>query len=151
MQQTRFRLYDAAALEAVIDAMARQIAMRFDATPLTLIGLQRRGVPLAERLHQRIAQLRPEWAIERVDLEVKRYGDDLTLLHPDTRLSATAQQQQADFSGRRLVVVDDVLYQGTPPLRCWSSCAHARPAMCIWRCWWIAVAPPCRCRPISSG
>lgn len=112
MQQTRFRLYDAAALEGVIDAMARQIAMRFDATPLTLVGVRRRGVPLAERLHQRVARLRPEWVIERIELDVKRYGDDLTLLHPDTRLSATDQQQHADFSGRRLVVVDDVLYQG---------------------------------------
>lgn len=112
MPQTRFRLYDTAALETVIDAMARQIAARFDDTPLTLVGVLRRGAPLADRLLQRLRALRPAWPIERTDLDVKRYGDDLTLLHADTRLAATPEQQRADFSGRRLVVVDDVLYQG---------------------------------------
>ncbi len=112
MPQTRFRLYDAAALEAVIDAMARQIAARFDDTPMTLVGVLRRGAPLADRLLARLRALRPAWSIERTDLEVKRYGDDLALLHADTRLSATPEQQGMSFSGRRLVVVDDVLYQG---------------------------------------
>lgn len=112
MPQSRYRLYDADALESVIDAMARQIAARFDDVPLTLVGVLRRGAPLADRLFERLRTLRPSWAIERTDLEVKRYGDDLALLHADTRLSATPEQQRADFSGRRLVVVDDVLYQG---------------------------------------
>ncbi|MCX7556291.1 phosphoribosyltransferase family protein [Xanthomonadaceae bacterium JHOS43] len=112
MPQTRFRLYDDAALDAVIDAMARQIAARLDDTPLTLVGVLRRGAPLADRLLARLRVLRPAWSIDRTDLEVKRYGDDLTLLHADTRLSATPEQQRANFSGRRLVVVDDVLYQG---------------------------------------
>ena len=112
MPQTRFRLYDTAALDTVIDAMARQIAARFDDTPLTLVGVLRRGAPLADRLLERLRVLRPAWPIERTDLDVKRHGDDLTLLHADTRLSATPEQQRADFAGRRLVVVDDVLYQG---------------------------------------
>ena len=43
---------------------------------------------------------------------MKRYGDDLTLLHPDTALTETPLQAQANFAGRRVVVVDDVLYQG---------------------------------------
>lgn len=112
MPQTRFRLYDSAALETVIETMARQIAARFDDTPLTLVGVLRRGAPLADRLLERLRPLRPAWQIERTDLEVKRYGDDLTLLHADTHLSTTPEQQRANFAGRRLVVVDDVLYQG---------------------------------------
>ncbi len=112
MSQTRFRLYDADALQGVIDSMARQVAARLDDTPLTLVGIRRRGAPLADLLYQRVHRLRPDWAIERTDLEVKRYGDDLALLHPDTRLATTTEQGAMDFTGRRLVVVDDVLYQG---------------------------------------
>ena len=79
MPQTRFRLYDSVALDTVIDAMARQIATRFDDTPLTLVGILRRGAPLADRLLERLRALRPGWPIERTDLEVKRCDDDLPL------------------------------------------------------------------------
>jgi hypothetical protein len=48
----------------------------------------------------------------RLDLLVKRYGDDLTLLHPETRLSESPEQAALDLAGRTVVLVDDVLYQG---------------------------------------
>ncbi len=112
MTEQRFRAYTTQDLDVVMERMARQLSMRLDAHPVVLVGVLRRGAPLAAMLHERLAKLRPELAIERTDLKVKRYGDDLTLLHPDTALTETPQQAEVTFSGKRVVIVDDVLYQG---------------------------------------
>ncbi|MGD9584070.1 MAG: phosphoribosyltransferase family protein [Lysobacterales bacterium] len=108
----RFPLYDAAGVAVLLDGMARKAAALLDDTPLTVIGVLRRGAPLADALHARLQKLRPGWEIERIDLKVKRYSDDLQLLHADTLLETSAEQAARQFEGRRLLVVDDVLYQG---------------------------------------
>jgi pyrimidine operon attenuation protein/uracil phosphoribosyltransferase len=106
----RFRAYTTADLAAVMERMARAAANLIDEhVPTTLIGMLRRGVPLAERLHARLRELTPHADIQRLDLLVKRYADDLQLLHPETRLDVP---QAAALQGRRVIVVDDVLYQG---------------------------------------
>jgi pyrimidine operon attenuation protein/uracil phosphoribosyltransferase len=114
---SRFRLHDAAALQPVLDRMARQAASVLDQRPVTLVGVLRRGAPLADMLAERLARIAPRLEVARTDLLVKRYGDDLTLLHPDTSLTPTPEQAQADLAGRQLVVVDDVLYQGHSAFR----------------------------------
>ncbi|MBW7859950.1 MAG: phosphoribosyltransferase [Rhodocyclaceae bacterium] len=108
----RFLLHDRTGVETLLDEMARQILARFDDTPLVLLGVLRRGAPLADALDQRLRHARPGWPIERIDLKVKRYSDDLRLLHPETLLDANPQQLACDFDGRRVLVVDDVLYHG---------------------------------------
>lgn len=108
----RFPLYSRAGVETLLDDMARQALAALDTGPLTLVGVLRRGGPLAEALERRLRAARPDWDIERIDLKVKRYSDDLRLLHPETRLEADPEQSGRDFSARRLLVVDDVLYQG---------------------------------------
>jgi pyrimidine operon attenuation protein/uracil phosphoribosyltransferase len=115
--EQRFPLYDADGTADLLDAMARQAAAAFDAMPLTVLGVLRRGAPIADALTQRLAALRPDWDIDRMDLKVKRYSDDLRLLHPETRLDADADQQARNFAGRRVLVVDDVLYQGHSLMR----------------------------------
>jgi pyrimidine operon attenuation protein/uracil phosphoribosyltransferase len=110
-QQTR--LYDTAELERVLDAMAAALANRlFGVTGVTLVGVRRRGAPLADWLLTRLQQRLPGADIARLDLLIKRYADDLTLLHPQTQLTEEPGQAQIDLTGRVLVVVDDVLYQG---------------------------------------
>ena len=111
MSTDRFRLYDAAALALVIVQMARQMLAVLDETPTVLVGVLRRGAPLADRLQQAIHAIAPECKLTRLDLSVKRYADDLTLLHPDTRLEAPADAGES-LRGRRIIVIDDVLYQG---------------------------------------
>jgi len=105
----RFRLYDAAALAPVIDDMARQALLLLDGTPTVLLGMLRRGVPLADRLLAAMQARQPDVAVRRLDVKVKRYADTLELLHPDTALEAPPDSALA---GCRVIVVDDVLYQG---------------------------------------
>ena len=107
MPADRFRLYDEGALAPVIDDMARQAALLLDATPTVLLGMLRRGAPLADRLLARIRVHAPWAEVGRLDLKVKRYADNLELLHPETALEAPAD---ANLMNRRVIVVDDVTH-----------------------------------------
>ena len=125
MPADRFRLYDEAALAPVIDDMARQAALLLDATPTVLLGMLRRGAPLADRIHARLKVHAPWATVDRLDLKVKRYADNLELLHPETALEAPAG---ANLMNRRVIVVDDVLYQGYSLMRVFEWLATQKPA-----------------------
>lgn len=122
-------LYDAEALEGVMDDMARRAAMLLAGRErLAVIGILRRGAPLADRLCARLVQAHRLPAPLRLDLQVKRYADDLTLLHPETRLVEDAAHAGLDLEGRSLLVVDDVLYTGHSLLRVVAHLAQRKPA-----------------------
>lgn len=76
---------------------------------LLLVGIRRRGVPLAERIAQRIL------ALEGVKvpvgaLDITLYRDDLSTIAP--RPVVTKTEIPADIADRSIVLVDDVLYTG---------------------------------------
>jgi pyrimidine operon attenuation protein/uracil phosphoribosyltransferase len=74
---------------------------------LVLIGLRTRGIPLASRLRQQLAGIAASRvALGRLDPSL--YRDDLAVARP--RLEPTAIP--VDLTGRRLVLVDDVLFTG---------------------------------------
>ena len=108
----RFCLYDAAALDLVLDRMAcAAFPLLAGAEDPLLLGILRRGAPLAEMLQ---AKLKANHGLDvpRFGLKLKRYGDDLTLLHPDTQLTESVEFSARDVSHSTILVVDDVLYQG---------------------------------------
>ncbi|MFT3807844.1 phosphoribosyltransferase family protein [Arenimonas sp.] len=125
MSDDRFRLYNAEQLAPVIDDMARQAANLLDGTPTVILGMLRRGAPLADRLYASLQEHVPGADIRRLDVLVKRYADTLELLHPDTRLDAPVD---AHLVGSRVIVVDDVLYQGYSLMRVFEWLAGQRPA-----------------------
>lgn len=125
MPADRYRLYSEGDLEQVVDDMARQAAALLDPTPTVLLGMLRRGAPLADRLLARIKVHAPWAEVERLDLKVKRYADNLELLHPETRLDAPTG---ANLMNRRVIVVDDVLYQGYSLMRVFEWLATQKPA-----------------------
>lgn len=127
MPADRYRLYCAEELEPVLEDMARQAVALLDATPCVLLGMRRRGAPLADRLAERVRALAPRAQVERLDLEVKRYADTLELLHADTHLAAP-EGAAALLAGRRVIVVDDVLYQGHSLFRVFAWLATVAPA-----------------------
>jgi pyrimidine operon attenuation protein/uracil phosphoribosyltransferase len=108
----RFCLYDRAAIESVLDRMSADAAalLRGAADPV-LLGILRRGAPLAGMIQARLAT---QFGIElpRFELKLKRYADDLGLLHPDTQLTENAEFTARDLSRATILAVDDVLYRG---------------------------------------
>jgi len=108
----RFCLYDTAALDAVLDRMAREAfpLLAGAADPL-LLGILRRGAPLAEMLQARLKK-NHGLDVPRYAMKLKRYGDDLTLLHADTQLTENAEFAARDLAAATVLMVDDVLYQG---------------------------------------
>ncbi|MBZ4652802.1 MAG: Uracil phosphoribosyltransferase [Peptococcaceae bacterium] len=76
---------------------------------LILVGIRRRGVPLAERLAQLIQDI--EGTKVRVGkLDITLYRDDLTALGDQPVVHGT--EIPWDIVGKRIVLVDDVLYTG---------------------------------------
>ncbi|MDO9636766.1 MAG: phosphoribosyltransferase family protein, partial [Thiobacillus sp.] len=81
-------LYSPQQLDAIIDDMARQAAgLLTGRERVAIVGILRRGAPLADRLQARLADAWGLTGCVRLDLQIKRYADDLTLLHPDTQLT----------------------------------------------------------------
>jgi pyrimidine operon attenuation protein/uracil phosphoribosyltransferase len=76
---------------------------------VALVGVRRRGVPLAER----IAATMADFAGYRVpvgQLDITLYRDDLGIRTPVPQIRKT--DMQTDITGRTVVLVDDVLYTG---------------------------------------
>jgi pyrimidine operon attenuation protein/uracil phosphoribosyltransferase len=76
---------------------------------VAIVGIRRRGGPLAQRLAERIKE------IEGVDipvgiLDITLYRDDLTTLSSQPQVHRT--EVHFDISGMNVVLVDDVLYTG---------------------------------------
>jgi len=115
---TRFLAYTPDQMQEVVDAMARQAAsLLMGQDKVAVIGVLRRGAPLADRLVESLTQQFKMAQPVRLDLKVKRYADDLKLLHPETQLTESAGQAELDLNGYTLLVVDDVLYTGSSLLR----------------------------------
>jgi len=121
-------LYDASTLESVLMQMCADIIRLTDEfTPICFIGILRRGAPLADRLSELIHQhyFRPK--ILRLDLKVKRYADDLSILYPNTHLEKNRSIDSINLSGYRVFIVDDVLYRGHSALKVLSYLASKNP------------------------
>lgn len=122
-------LYSPAQMDALIDDMARQAAgLLTGRERIAIVGILRRGAPLADRLHARLADTWGLTGCVRLDLKIKRYADDLTLLHPDTQLTENPAHASLDLSGHTLLVVDDVMYHGHSMLRAVDYLARRQPA-----------------------
>ena len=78
------------------------------ASGLVLVGIQRRGVELAERLARQIEQTERAQVL-RGKLDITLYRDDLQGV-PAPVVGVT--ELQHDLTGKVVVIVDDVLYTG---------------------------------------
>lgn len=111
-------LYNTAQLDVVLDTMALQLAgLLAGKERIVVVGILRRGAPLAEMLHKRLSRHISHANIPLMNLQIKRYADDLKLLHPETKLTENPEHIALDLSGVSAVVVDDVMYRGHSMLR----------------------------------
>ncbi len=78
-------------------------------TGLALVGIQRRGVPLAHRIAEAIAEHEgAELSVGALDITF--YRDDLSLVAQQPLVKGT--DLPFDLNGATIVLVDDVLYTG---------------------------------------
>ncbi|OYY80467.1 MAG: phosphoribosyltransferase [Hydrogenophilales bacterium 17-61-9] len=122
-------LYTPTQLDAIVGDMARQAAgLLTGAAKVAIVGILRRGAPLADRLQARLAETYGLANSVRLDLQIKRYADDLTLLYPETRLTENQTHAALDLTGHTVLVVDDVMYRGHSMLRAVEYLAGKQPA-----------------------
>lgn len=110
-------VYNAQQLESVLDRMAWQAAAFLQGKNSYIVGILRRGAPLSQMLYERLLKSHDMKSIQLLQLKIKRYDDDLTLLHPETKLTEDPAHASLDLSGATVLVVDDVLYHGHSMLR----------------------------------
>ena len=109
-------LLDADALARTLSRIAHEI---IEANPsldeVALVGIQTRGVPLAQRL-ARLIEERAGRAPELGAVDITFYRDDVRVRGGEAPLHAQplVRETQLDFplDGRTVVLVDDVLYTG---------------------------------------
>ena len=103
-------LMDAEGIRRALKRIAHEIVERNKGTEgLMLVGIRTRGVPLAERLAAEIAGIegvRPAIGV----LDITLYRDDLSTLSYQPIVHPTTMP--VDITGKKLVLVDDVLYTG---------------------------------------
>jgi pyrimidine operon attenuation protein / uracil phosphoribosyltransferase len=101
---------DAAGVSRALARLASEIVERnVGSADLLLVGIRRRGVPLAERIADKIEQLegmRPPTG----QLDITLYRDDLSTVGPRPVVNKT--DIPIDVTDSTIVLVDDVLYTG---------------------------------------
>ncbi len=104
------RIMDADTLTRTLRRMAHEIVERNGGTEaLWLVGIRRRGVPLAQRLAGFVAEFEGV-RLPIGTLDITLYRDDLTLKADHPQVQKT--EIPGDLTGKRIVLVDDVLYTG---------------------------------------
>ena len=107
---TATTLLDSRAMDRTLRRMADEIVELNDGTDdLMIIGIQRRGVQLADRI-ARLIEEREGVAPRRGALDITLYREDLQTVGPRPVVGKTDIPWAMD--GARVVIVDDVLYTG---------------------------------------
>src|SRR5215467_9114247 len=104
-----YQLMGADEVDATLDLMAERILEANSGRPVVLIGIQRRGVPMARRIAVRMAQ-RTQREPQIGTLDINLYRDDLTRVSSQPVVQKTEVPPNID--DRDIVLVDDVLYTG---------------------------------------
>jgi len=104
------RLMSASEIERTLVRLAHEIVEKSNGSEdLALVGIKRRGVPLAERLGKLIAAIEKR-PVDTGTLDIQFYRDDLSTA--GIRPVVTPGAIGFDVEGRDVVICDDVLYTG---------------------------------------
>ena len=104
------RLMSASEIERTLVRLAHEIVEKSNGSEdLGLIGIKRRGIPLAERLGKLISNIEKH-PVDTGTLDIQFYRDDLSTA--DVRPVVTPGSIGFDVEGRDVVLCDDVLYTG---------------------------------------
>jgi len=103
-----YQLMSSDEVTVTLNRMADEILKANNGRPVVLIGIQRRGVPMARRMAVRIAE-KTQREPQIGTLDITLYRDDLTRV----ALQPVVQKTELpNIDDRDVVLVDDVLYTG---------------------------------------
>ena len=104
------RLMSGSEIERTLVRLAHEIVERnHGSNNLGLVGIKRRGVPLAQRIGALIATIEKQ-PVDTGVLDISFYRDDLTTR--DIRPVVEKSDLGFDVTGRDIILMDDVLYTG---------------------------------------
>ena len=104
-----YQLMNADEVRGTLDRIAEEIISVNKGREMVLLGIQRRGVPMAQRMATRIGEktrMQPSLGV----LDINLYRDDLTKVAFQPVVRRT--DVPPDIDGRDVILVDDVLYTG---------------------------------------
>jgi len=103
------QLMSASEIDRTLVRLAHEILERHNGLEeVVLVGIRRRGVPLAERLAKKMTEIEKTGApVEMLDITLHR--DDLLRIHPQPVLPPPLS---FSVEGKTVILVDDVLYTG---------------------------------------
>ncbi|MFY9175702.1 MAG: bifunctional pyr operon transcriptional regulator/uracil phosphoribosyltransferase PyrR [Peptococcia bacterium] len=111
MERTvKAQILDSDGIRRSLKRIAHEIVEKNKGTEdLMLVGIRRRGVPLAERLAELIKEIEDTQLLVG-KLDITLYRDDLTALADQPILHGT--DIQTSVTDKKIILVDDVLYTG---------------------------------------
>jgi len=120
------RLLSASEIERTLVRLAHEVVEKSNGSEdLVLVGIKRRGVPLAERLAKLIGTIEKR-SIPTGVLDIQFYRDDLSTA--DTRPVVTPGSLGCEIDGKDVILCDDVLYTGRTIRAALDALfAHGRP------------------------
>jgi len=110
MLKEKAEIVDAEGLRRIVTRIAHEIVERNKGVEdLVLVGIRRRGVPLAERMTKLIGEFEGTPPVQG-SLDITLYRDDLSTVSHQPVVGST--DIPVDINGKIVVLVDDVLYTG---------------------------------------
>jgi len=104
------RIMDNARMKRALSRLASEIVEdNQGAKDLYIVGIRRRGVPIAERLVEKIEALEGERPIFGI-IDITLYRDDLSTVGANPIVNRT--ELDTDIEDKNIILVDDVLYTG---------------------------------------
>lgn len=103
-------IMDESAMQRAITRIAHEIIEKNQGVGnIAILGIQRRGVPIAKRIAEKIAEVEGK-EVQVGILDITFYRDDLSLLAEHPVLNGS----DVDFpiKDKKIILVDDVLYTG---------------------------------------
>jgi pyrimidine operon attenuation protein/uracil phosphoribosyltransferase len=104
-----YQLMNADEMRGTLNRLAEEILSAHSGRELVLVGIQRRGVPMAQRMAKTITEhenIHPQLGI----LDINLYRDDLT--HAAVQPVVRRTELPPHIDGKDVILIDDVLYTG---------------------------------------
>jgi pyrimidine operon attenuation protein/uracil phosphoribosyltransferase len=112
MGKLKATLMDEAAVNRALTRIAHEMLEKNGGCEgLCLVGIRRRGEPLAQRIAEKIEAIEGK-AVPVGVLDITLYRDDLTPENAEKMPRVNETRVPFPITGRRVVLVDDVLYTG---------------------------------------